>query len=160
MRRTILLPRMHRRLCWQGGRTQATKVMTCSIFRDEASLRDVPSMVPLIGRADWQFWSWPWGHRNSDKRYEFLTHETVCRKRYGVSGTLSPPYRTCGIALAHESNPSENRPKRRTQSRELWIGGLCGCQMFLEPGGQFIHGLICVFFPETVAGTFDHDQFA
>ncbi len=44
----------------------------------------VPEYVRLIGRADRQFWSWPWEHRNSDKTYEFLTRPESVKKGMAV----------------------------------------------------------------------------
>jgi hypothetical protein len=44
----------------------------------------VPEFVALIGRADRQFWSWPWRHTNSDKTYEFLTRPARIKKRLAV----------------------------------------------------------------------------
>jgi len=40
--------------------------------------------VPLIERADRQFWSEAWRHSDSDKTYEFLTRPARVKKRMAV----------------------------------------------------------------------------
>ena len=41
-------------------------------------------MVPLIGRADQQFWSQPWRHIDSDTMVEFLIRLARVKNRMAV----------------------------------------------------------------------------
>lgn len=55
--------------------------------------------IPLIGRADWRSGKRLHVGPDSEKTNEFLTHNSMCKKTNGVSGTLIPYHENPNQAL-------------------------------------------------------------
>ena len=70
--------------------------------------------VPLIGRADRQFWSQPWRHQDSDKTLEFLKRSACVKKSMAVWDNDPKPQLSRNQKRVHfrdSPRPHLNRPR-------------------------------------------------
>ena len=80
MYRDPTIPRSDSNVGYDFAKLTATQAAVLQL----AVTMAVPKYLPLIGRADRQFWLWPWRHTDSEKSYEFLKRSACVKNRMAV----------------------------------------------------------------------------